>query len=84
MYYELNDSELKRIDEISTITGVNYELKGNCIPVENLLVAAEDMLMEYEVLAEKLYDLRQEISENYELKQVNPYIEYGVSQNDFL
>ena len=83
MYYELNDSELKRIDEISTITGVNYELKGNFIPVESLLAAAEDMLMEYGVLEEKLNDLQQEISENYEYKRVNPYIDRGLSERDF-
>jgi hypothetical protein len=82
--YELNDTELRRIEEISSITGSDYEIKGNFIPVESLLAAAEDMLMEYGVLEEKLKDLQQEISENYELKQVNPYIEYGVSEHDFL
>lgn len=82
--YELNDTELKRIEEISSITGSDYELKGNFIPVESLLAAAEDMLMEYGVLEEKLNDLQQEISENYEIKRVNPYIEYGVSEHDFL
>lgn len=81
--YELNDTELRRIEEISSITGSDYELKGNFIPVESLLAAAEDMLMKYGVLEEKLNDLQQEISENYELKQVNPYIEYGVSERDF-
>ena len=83
MYYELSESELRRIEEISSVTGVDYELKGNFIPVESLLVAAEDMLVECETLAEKLQDLREEISENYELKKVNPYIEYGVSERDF-
>jgi hypothetical protein len=83
MYYELAESELKRIEEISNITCIDYELKGNFIPVESLLEAAVDMLMEYDVLAEKLQDLREEISENYELKKVNPYIEYGVSERDF-
>lgn len=83
-YKELTESELKRIEEISSITCIDYELKGNFIPVDSLLEAAVDMLMEYDVLHEKLQDLREEISENYELKKINPYIEYGVSQNDFL
>ena len=82
--HELNDTELRRIEEISSITGSDYELKGNFIPVESLLAAAEDMLMEYGVLEEKLKDLQQEISENYELKKVDLYSEYGVSEHDFL
>lgn len=81
--HELNDTELRRIEEISSITGSDYELKGNFIPIESLLAAAEDMLMEYGVLEEKLNDLQQEISENYELKQVNPYIERGLRETDF-
>lgn len=83
MYYSLNEKELERINEISDITGVDYELKNNLIPVDSLMAALEDMLYEYHHKEEELEDLQNDIENNYELKRFDPYEEYGVSERDF-
>lgn len=83
-YYKLNDNEVAIIKDISKITFTEYEIEGNNIAVDNLMVVIEDLLTEYHRKEEELEDLHNEISENYELKRVNPYEEYGVSERDFL
>jgi translation initiation factor 6 (eIF-6) len=80
----VTDTELNRVKEVSKITITDYEVQGNFISGDTLLAALEDLLVSYHAKEEELENLQQEISENYELKKVNPYIEYGVSENDFL
>ena len=86
-YKNLNEEELKLIEEIVKITDVDYELKGNFIPTDNLLIALKDMLWEYhnkeEELKGKIDDLEYDLENNYELKRFDPYEEYGVSPKDF-
>lgn len=84
MYYSLNEKELKKITEISDITATDYELKNNLILVDNLVAALEDMLYEYKHKEEELEDLKQDIDNNYELKRINLYEEYGISEKDFI
>jgi translation initiation factor 6 (eIF-6) len=80
----LTDTELNRVKEVSKITITDYEVKGNFISGDTLLAALEDLLVSYHAKEEELENLQQEISENYELKKVNMYEEYGLSENDFL
>lgn len=54
MFYELNEAELKTIEEIGNITEVDYELKANYIPVDSFIYMVKDMLVEYHKLQEKL------------------------------
>lgn len=54
MFYELNEAELKTIEEIGNITEVDYELKANYIPIDSFIYIAKDMLVEYHKLQEKL------------------------------
>jgi hypothetical protein len=84
MYYKLDTSEHERIDKISKITCTDYDLKGDFILIDNMMCLIEDLLVEYETLEEKIKDMEQDIENNYELKEVNPYIEYGVRENEFL
>lgn len=84
MYWELTDEDLKKLEKISEVTGVDYELKGNLVPVDSLIYALKDMLYEYHSLQEKLKDLEQDIEDNYEPKKIDPYDFYGVSRNDFI
>lgn len=84
MYLELLESEYEKIKEISKITLTDYELKGNLIPVDSLVSALEDMLVEYHNKEYEIEELKQDIEDNYELKKVDPYTEYGVSESDFL
>ena len=83
MYWELTDEDLEKIKEISEVTGVDYELKGNLVPVDSLIYALKDMLYEYHNKQEELKDLHQDIEDNYQPRKIDPYEEYGVSRNDF-
>ena len=44
----------------------------------------DELLTEVEKLQGKVKDLEDDIDNNYELKNVNPYEEYGVSERDFI
>lgn len=84
MYYKLENNEFERIKEVEKITFSDYELVGDFIPVESMICAIEDLLVEYQRKGEELKDLQQDIENNYELKQENPYIDLGLSERDFL
>ena len=83
MYWDLTNEDLEKIKEISEVTGVDYELKGNLVPVDSLIYALKDMLYEYHNKQEEIDDLKQEIEDNYQPRKIDPYEEYGVSRNDF-
>ena len=84
MYWELSDKDLEKIKKISDITGTDYELKWNLVPVDSLIYALLDMLTEYTNKQEEIEDLKQDIEDNYEQKKIDPYEEYGISMNDFI
>lgn len=84
MYMVLTDTELDKVKEVSKITITDYEVQGNFISGDTLLAALEDLLVSYHAKEEELEDLQKEISENYELKKVDEYGEYGISMRDFL
>ena len=69
MYWELSDKDLEKIKKISDITGTDYELKGNLVPVDSLIYALLDMLTEYTNKQEEIEDLKQDIEDNYEQKK---------------
>lgn len=81
MFYKISEEKLK---EITKITMGDYEAKLNYIPSENIINIIDDLLSEIHRLEEKNQDLEQEIENNYELKEVNPYEEYGISERDFI
>lgn len=83
MYYKLDRDELEFINKAEKLTCTDYELLGDFIPVESMIGVIEDLLLEIDRLEEKIEDLEQNIENNYELKNVNPYEEYGVSERDF-
>lgn len=84
MYWKLDDEDLKKLEEISEVTGVDYELEGNLVPVDSLIYALKDMLFEYHNKEEELEELHQDIEDNYEPRKIDPYEEYGISRNDFI
>lgn len=83
MYYKLDNDELEKINNASKITGSDYELKGNFVPVESMITIIKDLLIEIDNSEEKIKDMERDIENNYELKNVNPYEEYGISERDF-
>ena len=81
MFYKIEEEKLK---EITRITMGDYEAKLNYIPSENIINIIEDLLCEIHNMEEKIKDMEQDIENNYELKNVNPYEEYGISERDFI
>ena len=82
MYYALNEDELKIIQEVSKVTCTDFELINHLIPVESLLAAVENMLVEYHNKEEKLEDLQENIKDNY--KPISNAEMYGVTDKDFI
>lgn len=83
MYIKLENDTLKTINRASDITCTDYELLGNFIPVESMMCIVEDLLLEIVHLKECIEDMEQDIENNYDRKEFDPYDEYGVSRNDF-
>lgn len=84
MYWKLTNEDLEKLNKIADITGVDYELKNNLVPVDSLIYALKDMLYEYHKKEDELADLKQDLEDNYEPKKIDPYEECGVSRYDFL
>jgi len=80
--YELDEKEIKQIKQIEDITGVDYEIKGNLIPLDSFICMAKDMLYEYHKIEEEKNDIEKDIEDNY--TPIKPdYSYYGVSESDF-
>lgn len=60
----------------------NFKNK-DLVSVEDLLGCIEDLYDENMTLKEQLEDLKQDVNDNYELKNTDPYDYYGVSEKDF-
>lgn len=84
MYYKVDDKELEKLKEVSNITSTDYDLLGNFVPVESMFNMIEDLLCELHRNDEKIKDMEQDIENNYEVKNINPYEEYGISEKDFI
>ena len=63
MYIKLEEKEIEKIKKASDITITNYELEGDFIPVDSLMSCIEDLLVEVDVLQEKVEDLKEEMRE---------------------
>ena len=81
MFYKMNENQRAKLNEISEITMTDYEMDKESISCDNLMIALEDLLVEYHNLEEELeYDMK----ENYQpLPEDDEYDLYGVSRNDF-
>jgi hypothetical protein len=80
MYFKIEEEVLERIEKL---TMTDYEAKLGYLPAESLTSIIDDLLLEIDSLEEKIEDLERDIENNYELKNANPYEEYGVSERDF-
>lgn len=79
-YYIINEENLKKIVEI---TGSDYDNKNGMIEESYLENIIEDLICEYHNIKEELDDLKENLEDNYTLKQPDDYDFYGVSRNDF-
>lgn len=80
-FYVKFDKEL--IDEVEEITDVDYERKENMLLADNVISIIKDLIYEIHKRDEKIQDIEEEIKEKYELKNIDPYTEYGISERDF-
>lgn len=80
MYIKIDEDKLKKIQEI---TMTDYEAKLNYVPSENIMNIIDDLLCEIDNMQEKIEDMERDVENNYELKNVNPYEEYGINERDF-
>lgn len=83
MYIKLNEDERAMLNKVQEATWTNYEIEGNYIKADNLIVALEDLMTAYEGLKEERDDLKRDLEENYKPIDDDPYEFYGVSRNDF-
>lgn len=80
-FYVKFDKEL--IDEVEEITDVDYERKEDVLLADNVISIIKDLIYEIHKRDEKIQDIEEEIKEKYELKNIDPYTEYGISERDF-
>lgn len=59
MFYELNDIQLEQIKQVQNITEMDYGLRANYIPAENLIEIIQDMLCEYHKVEEKIEEYKE-------------------------
>lgn len=76
MYYKLNEDELERMFRASKITMTDYELIGNFAPVENLMAAIEDLLIELDKAEERIEQIERDRDENYKPISYGEQIDY--------
>lgn len=81
MYIQIGEELLKKA---SDITKTDYEpIIKDIILSDNAISMIEDLVFNYNLLKEEIDDLKQSIKDDYELKELCPYEEYGISENDF-
>lgn len=76
-YYKMNDAEKQLLDTVSKITGTDYEVENDFVPVKNLFYAIVDMKYEYERKQEELEDVIQDRNDNYKPISMREQIEYN-------
>lgn len=84
MFTMLNNSDLERLKRVSDITGIDYEITGKFVPVDNIVSALFDLLCEYSNKEDELEDLKSDLDEHYTLKREDEYEVYGISSRDFI
>ena len=80
-YCKLQEKEIEKIKRVSKITYTDYEIEGRFIPVENLMAAIEDLLIELDKAEEKLEELERDRDENY--KPISYAEQIGYRERDF-
>lgn len=75
------DKELIKMAE--EITGTDYKADGYIIDKDNLEFMVEELIYRYKELEDKFADYVKEVDENYKRSNSDPYLEYGVSPQDF-
>lgn len=81
MYYKLDDNELEAMFKASKITMTDYDLIGNFAPVEKLMAAIEDLLIELDKAEKRIEEIERDRDENY--KPISYEEQVGYRERDF-
>lgn len=79
-YIRIDKNLLK---EIENITDVDYENKGDLVPISSIAYMLKDLIYENNLKSQEIENLKEDVKERYELKEFNPYEEYGISEREF-
>ena len=83
MYCEIAENDMASFKEIEDMSIADYDIKGNLVSVDSLYSMVLDLLNEVHIQQEIREDLEEDMRENYEPKKFDPYLEYGLHENDF-
>lgn len=80
--YILDDNEKEFIEELSDLTGVDYEVKGNEFPMDSFMPLLKDLKYEIGKLQERIEDLQKE--NDYDAEKEIPNIHYDNMMESYL
>lgn len=80
-YIKIDKDLLK---EVENITDVDYEYKGDMVPVSSIAYMLKDLVYENNLKSREIKEIKEDIDERYELKPFNPYDEYDLAREDFV
>lgn len=80
MYIRIDSNVLKQVEEI---TSTDYDTFAGMLPSESIEPMIRDLICEVHKLEEKVSDMERDIENNYEVKNIDPYEELGLSRGDF-
>lgn len=82
----ITDGQLAQIDEtlLTSIRNITNTTYCNPITIDDAISIIEELVSEIEHKEDELSSLQNDIENNYELKNVDLYEEYGVSEKDFI
>lgn len=82
MYYKLNEKEKEIVEKASDLTFEDYEMEGNFINVEKLMICIENLIDEINLQVEAYEDLKQDLEDNYE--PISQAEQYDIHDRDFI
>lgn len=82
MYYKLDEKDKEIIEKASDLTFEDYEMEGNFINVEKLMICIENLIDEINLQVEAYEDLKQDLEDNYE--PISQAEQYDIHDRDFI
>lgn len=81
----MNEDEKKLMRKVEKITDTDFEFeKSGKISTDYLYEAIKYLVWKIEDLENHILDIEEDIAENYELIDTNPYDELGMRPEDFI
>lgn len=78
--YKLDEDELEFIEELSNITGVDYEIHDNLFPMDSFMPLLKDLKYEIGKLQEKIEDYKENYKPITNKEQFSDYEDYRLEK----